>query len=315
MKINIFEGARRIGLAFGGIWVIGCLAFAVFSKPFTSMTYAVEWPLQPATKVESCAKEDATEYAAVKTSKGDSVSVSLCLTAHETTDGRLLVPFSVMHSESNRPRTVTLKEVEGNPFAGDKDSIVWDMGIAAGRDLSAELFGDSPSKTAPVPSPKAPILTADKSSEGRPWEKHRANKEDDSWYKDSPIVTPEKQTAATSVGLPSSPFKGMSDAELLAAYQKEKAQAMNGPLKYLMKERYSSEVMAYGRQVAVHFSLSEDGMKDAEQAVWDARLKQWKEALQFALGGVAFLWAAAAGIGWVVRGFMGIPRGKDTRPA
>ena len=107
----------------------------------------------------------------------------------------------------------------------------------------------------------------------------------------------------------------MSDAELLAAYQKEKAQAMNGPLKYLMKERYSSEVMAYGRQVAVHFSLSEDGMKDAEQAVWDARLKQWKEALQFALGGVAFLWAAAAGIGWVVRGFMGIPRGKDTRPA
>ena len=260
MKLNVFEGARRIGLAFGSIWIIGCLAFAVFSEPSALMTYAVEWPGQPGTKVESCAKEDATEYAALKTAKGGSVGVRICLTAHEAVDGRRLIAF-----------------------ASAKD-VVWD---------------------------KESIPAA----EGRPWEKYRANKEDDSWYKDSPIVTPEKQTAATSVGLPSSLFKDMSDAELLAAYQKEKAQAMNGQLKYLMKERYSSEVTAYGRQVAAHFSLSEDGMKDAEQAVWGARFKQWKDALQFALGGVGLLWAAAAGIGWVVRGFMGIPRGKDTRPA
>ena len=286
MKINVFEGARRIGLAFGGIWVIGCLAFAVFSKPFASMTYAVEWPLQPATKVKSCAKEDATEYIAVKTSKGDSVSVSLCLIAHKATDGRLLVPFLVMHSESNRPRTVPLEEVEGNPVAGDKDSIVWDMGTTAGRDLSAELFGGSPSKTAPVPALKAHILTADKSSEGRPWEKDRTEKTPNPWDKD-PIVTPKKQIVQVS----------------------------DLPPKYIMNEQYSSEVIKYGREVAARFSLSPDGMKDAEQAVWDARIKQWKEALQFASGGAAFLWAAVTGIGWIVRGFMGIPRGKDTRPA
>lgn len=262
MKLNVFEGARRIGLAFGGIWVIGCLAYAVFATPYASVTYALEWPGEAATKVESCAKEDATESAAVKTSKGDSVGVMLCLTAHKATDGRLLVPFSVRYSESNSPPTATLKEVEGNPFAGDKNSIVWDRGTTAGRDLSAELFGGWPSKTAPVPAPKAPLRTADKSSEARPWDKDI-------------IVTPE----------------------------------------YIMNERYSSEVIKYGREVAAHFSLSPDGMKDAEQAVWDARIKQWKDALQFAFGGVAFLWAAVTGIGWIVRGFMGIPRGKDTRPA
>ncbi|MFZ2387549.1 MAG: hypothetical protein WAW69_07075 [Polaromonas sp.] len=250
MKLNIFEGARRIALGLGVIWLTGWLAFAVLSKPYASMTYAVEWPGQPATKVESCAKEDATEYVAVKTAKGGSVRVTLCLTAHEATDGRLLVPFSVEPFESKIPPIAKLKPVEGNPWDNDT------------------------------------------------------------------IVTSEKQKALASDLPPTSALQSMSDADLIAAYQKANASSnLPSSPAYIMNEKYSSEVIKYGLSIAARFSLSQDGMKVAEQTIWDARLKQWKEALQIALGGIAALWAAVAGIGWIVRGFMGIPRGKDTRPA
>jgi len=35
--------------------------------------------------------------------------------------------------------------------------------------------------------------------------------------------------------------------------------------------------------------------------------------LAFAAGGIAVLWTVVLSIGWIVRGFMGIPRGKDFR--
>lgn len=32
------------------------------------------------------------------------------------------------------------------------------------------------------------------------------------------------------------------------------------------------------------------------------------------LGGLAFIWVFTWGVGWIVRGFMGIPRGQDKKP-
>ena len=83
---------------------------------------------------------------------------------------------------------------------------------------------------------------------------------------------------------------------------------------FLMNERYSTSVIDYTKLVANRFKFSESDMEDVEKLVWDLRLEQWKGALQIALGGVAVLWAVVASIGWIIRGFMGIPRGKDVRP-
>ena len=40
-----------------------------------------------------------------------------------------------------------------------------------------------------------------------------------------------------------------------------------------------------------------------------------KLALIFLFAGLASLWALTWATGWIVRGFMGIPRGKDHRPS
>jgi len=44
-----------------------------------------------------------------------------------------------------------------------------------------------------------------------------------------------------------------------------------------------------------------------------ALLAQWKDAMLVLFGGLAAGWVFVAAIGWIARGFMGIPMGKDMR--
>ena len=78
-------------------------------------------------------------------------------------------------------------------------------------------------------------------------------------------------------------------------------------------KKYSLEVNEYTTRVAQSFRMTE-----AEQAWIDKRwltelLKMIGQGFLVALGGLvafsAFVWA----VGWIVRGFMGIPRGADSR--
>lgn len=81
-----------------------------------------------------------------------------------------------------------------------------------------------------------------------------------------------------------------------------------------MHDRYSSEVRTYAGRVAAGFALSNDDSKEAERRLWSARVEQWKQAAQVMLVGLIVGWGLVALVGWVVRGFMGIPRGADRRP-
>ena len=77
---------------------------------------------------------------------------------------------------------------------------------------------------------------------------------------------------------------------------------------------YSSEVSAYEKQLEARFVLPpEDNNwvdKEKSRRYWE----NWKESLRNLGIGLAifagFVWA----IGWIVRGFMGIPRGMDRKP-
>ncbi|MCX7084594.1 MAG: hypothetical protein NTY69_03555 [Methylococcales bacterium] len=77
---------------------------------------------------------------------------------------------------------------------------------------------------------------------------------------------------------------------------------------------YSSEVSAYEKQLKARFVLPpEDNNwvdKERSRRYWE----NWKESLRNLGIGLAifagFVWA----IGWIVRGFMGVPRGLDRKP-
>lgn len=185
MKINIFEGARRIALLIGAIWIIGCLAYAIISEPYSKVTFKIHSPgMAPALMETACASDDASEYIDRSTPDGQSVNISLCFIAHKSTDGRMLIPYA-------------------------------------------------------------------DSEDGKAW---------------------------------------------------------------VMNEKYSTQVSQYKKTVAQAFQLTSEGAEAARKADRAALLKQWKEAVLAIFIGLTVGVVFVSAVGWIVRGFMGIPRGHDMRP-
>jgi hypothetical protein len=84
---------------------------------------------------------------------------------------------------------------------------------------------------------------------------------------------------------------------------------------WLMNEPYSREVSAYTRKTAEQFTVGATDMESLEELRSRALFAQWKSALQVLAGGLVFGWVLITATGWIVRGFLGVPRGKDARPA
>jgi hypothetical protein len=265
MKLNIFEGARRIALGIGSLWIVGFVTYNVFVEPIAFMTYAITWPREDFVKSATCDRNDATEHVTAKTSNGKSINVKLCFNAHESNDGRLLVPYAVMPSA---------KAIKPNPF----DQFDPDAYLA--------------SKV-----PKSPLNeSVEKSVQGNFWEG------------DKLVYDPK----ASEIIKRDIPLKvGKSQAKNLVFPKNDIPENLQNPVSYLVSSQYSTEVKQYTESVAKRFTLPESDMKDAEQHWRDALLAQWIQAIQFIVGGLAALWLAVTSIGWVVRGFMGIKRGKD----
>jgi hypothetical protein len=82
----------------------------------------------------------------------------------------------------------------------------------------------------------------------------------------------------------------------------------------LGNEKYSTEVSNYTKMVANGFRLTKADEEWADSKLWPARWENIKEGLLATVAGLAFLWIFSWGVGWIVRGFAGIPTGQDMRP-
>ena len=77
--------------------------------------------------------------------------------------------------------------------------------------------------------------------------------------------------------------------------------------------RYSAEVLEYTAQVKKKFTLDKGTEEWIDNQVWPKRLSQMGQGALIAIIGLLALWVVSWSIGWIVRGFMGVPRGKDFR--
>lgn len=87
-----------------------------------------------------------------------------------------------------------------------------------------------------------------------------------------------------------------------------------GKNRYWGNESYSPEVSEYTKRTINAFVIPPTDEDWIERQWWSKRLKGIWEATLGLLGGLAFLWGLSWAVGWIVRGFMGIPRGHDRRP-
>lgn len=312
----MFEGARRIALGIGGLWVVGFVAYNVLTEPHASMTYVVSWPGESFVKGEACGASDASEYTTAKTSNGKSIGIKLCFSAHEANDGRLLVPYAVMLSAnsatpnpsdqfnpdaylaSKQPQAAKnykLKEVDFDPFAK-----------AAPKGADYEKMSDAEIVAIMGKPPNAP---AAKPVQSNPWDKDPiVSDKGKFWEGDTLVSEPTKSDVAKR---DDEPKAGKAQVKSKVVPKSDLTIELPTTLRYTMSTAYSNEVKRYTEAAAKRFTLQEGDMKEAEQRLWDALLAQWKQAIQFIAGGLAVLWLTVASIGWIVRGFMGVKRGKD----
>lgn len=80
------------------------------------------------------------------------------------------------------------------------------------------------------------------------------------------------------------------------------------------KEGYTTEISTYEGHVKRRFTMT---ATDEEVSIKEAE-KHWRstfvETMGFLATGLAIFGAVVWAIGWIVRGFMGIPRGQDQKP-
>ena len=80
-------------------------------------------------------------------------------------------------------------------------------------------------------------------------------------------------------------------------------------------EEYSSEVFAYEKELERRFRLSPSDLAAIESERSAKYWQQWRETLLYLAIGLAAFWLLVAAVGWIVRGFVGIPFGKDSNLA
>lgn len=248
MKINMFEGARRIVKLIAVIWVVGVCIYEFNSKPYIHAYFLIDSPnnvpIRMGEQENNCDEDDAREYLyAQRTSKGTDVSLTLCFKSKIFDDGRKLIPYQV-------------------------------------------------GSTAQLP----PGFVLDNQS-------HEAITKNDS--KKLKPFDPDAYLAAKGEAITQKDKKKTGGFDLSTARPVE--------AKVWGNEKYSSEVLNYTKSVARSFKLIKADEEWADSKVWPARWGTFKEGVIAILGGLAFLWIFSWGVGWIVRGFGGIPSRLDRK--
>jgi hypothetical protein len=184
MRINVFEGARRIAKLMALVAVFVYVGYAYMSSPYVPVHYLVKWPGDVPMRVERCTPDSVTEYrGSVSLKNGKEVSLDLCF---------------------------------------------------------------------------------------------------------------EKQTS--------------NNGQKVVFYKFDTATG-----KYWGNESYNTEVVKYIEAVTQSFVIPLEDEESIEARWWSKRWHGIWEATLYLIGWLAFLWAFTWTVGWIVRGFMDIPKGRDRR--
>lgn len=292
MKLNFFEGGRRVALLVGGAWVLGWVVYAVFSEPYVTARFAVPGPGMAHVATGSCGEQDALGFADVKDIKGNKVNVTICFTASRSDDGRMLVPYAVAPWEKAR------KELEAiAPNAAEP--------LPSARDLfplleAADRRGDVSHARTLAETVKALDVA----------EKHAV------WIvsNERKVGTPEFATRADDYRAARATAERLLKRTIEIGVVPRDIAASNTPATvWLMHEKYNSQVTQYVQDFRERFVLSDQERQDLVSVRREAFLEQWTEAGLLAFGGAAVIFVFTFVVGWVIRGFMGIPRGRDER--
>jgi hypothetical protein len=103
-------------------------------------------------------------------------------------------------------------------------------------------------------------------------------------------------------------FKPGTEVRSLIPYRRDKSANL-----VWAKDRSAAEVQTYISGAAESFQIPEADEEAINNLWWSKRLEHAGEYFLGMLASAAALYVVSWIVGWVVRGFLGIPRGSDTR--
>lgn len=122
-----------------------------------------------------------------------------------------------------------------------------------------------------------------------------------------PSFKTEKGTAV-SVRLCFVAQQGFSNGQVLVPFKN-----VPNSDQVLGNERFSKEVKEYTKAYAEKFQLPKGDFETLDNIASTQWWKTIREGASLMLGGLFFLYLITLGIGWIVRGFLNIPKGMDTK--
>jgi hypothetical protein len=94
MRFNLFEGARRISMTIGALWVCGWVASAALTEPYVLLGYRIDGLGAAPVRDDQCGENDDKHWLDIKDDKGRPIRVKLCFKAIQATNGEWLIPYA-----------------------------------------------------------------------------------------------------------------------------------------------------------------------------------------------------------------------------
>ena len=121
-----------------------------------------------------------------------------------------------------------------------------------------------------------------------------------------------KKAIRSRFGIPESDVKPFDPDAYLAG---KKAEAeLNARHRLAELEAKAAGNLAPAKTFDRAFKINEEEDTRLNQKWWASWRTTYGQGLAAMLGGLAALWIFSLSVGWIVRGFLGIPRGMDSKP-
>lgn len=234
--MNIFQGARRIAIVIGVLYVAGWITYAVITKPFIAVDYAYQFPDDEPKRTDTCPSEAASRLLTVKMPQEQNVYVSLCVLPQTALNGTRLIPFLTGGAKVGVPSSIR-REVEKKQYDKGQVDKLWRLAFEADQ----------------------------------------------------------------------------AGNEVLARSTIKQINLLTGETHYAADTKHSENVTRAMQVLEQKFQFPKGEAAFVEQLVKDKRYDVYKQAgLGIAVGLVVWF-VFVFGMGWIVRGFAGIPMGKDSK--
>lgn len=273
---NIFEGARRITKLISGLAVLGVALALPFNEPYVSMAYKYDVVDSEFILDGHCEKDSPRKYAAVLTQRGKKIHITICF----------------QHIFFNGDKFVLLPRTGRDLFA-DKPlpSGKFDPDAYIAKYASSQPAGGFDISTArPVADKPLPSGKID-------WSK----------YADSP-------TSMFLSGFSEERRKADAAGNTELAKRIDRAYRMLEAGELSPEAEYSRGFSGFADKISESFVIPSTDQDAANKLWWNKKLSEIKEYCAVLLSCLAVLWLFVWAIGWIVRGFMGIPTGSDHKP-